>query len=144
MFSQFLWNLAFIFSDSPEKFSLVLLQILSYLFRPWKMFKKNAIIFKLFWYKVFVHWELKLLNFLMDSVLKALLTIWKFCFLTRGENRSARRKTSRSKGAKQWQTNPHISMRSHRQPKLNMRVLRLPNFQNGLYGNSGNKYSHEF
>ena len=40
-------------------------------------------------------------------------------------------------------------MRSHRQPKLNMRVLRLRNFQKGnhnkdLYGNSGNKYSHEF
>ena len=25
--------------------------------------KKNAICFKLFWYKVFVHWKLKLLNF---------------------------------------------------------------------------------
>ena len=32
--------------------------------------KKNAIFFKLFWYKVFAHWKLKLLNFLMDSVLK--------------------------------------------------------------------------
>ena len=32
--------------------------------------KKNAIFFKLFWYKVFVHWKLKLLNFLMNSVLK--------------------------------------------------------------------------
>ena len=31
--------------------------------------KKNAMLFKLFWYKVFVHWKLKLLNFLMDSVL---------------------------------------------------------------------------
>ena len=31
--------------------------------------KKNVILFKLFWYKVFVHWKLKLLNFLMDSVL---------------------------------------------------------------------------
>ena len=31
--------------------------------------KKNAIFFKLFWYKVFVHWKLKLLNFLVDSVL---------------------------------------------------------------------------
>ena len=31
--------------------------------------KKNAILFKLFWYKIFVHWKLKLLDFLMDSVL---------------------------------------------------------------------------
>ena len=32
--------------------------------------KKNAIFFKLFWYKGFVHWKLKkLLNFLVDSVL---------------------------------------------------------------------------
>ena len=33
------------------------------------MLKKNAIPFKLFLYKNFVHWKLKLLNFLMDSVL---------------------------------------------------------------------------
>ena len=32
--------------------------------------KKNAICFKLFWYKAFVHLKLILLNFLMDSVLK--------------------------------------------------------------------------
>ena len=31
--------------------------------------KKNAIFFKLFWYKVFVPWKLKILNFLVDSVL---------------------------------------------------------------------------
>ena len=31
--------------------------------------KKNVILFKLFWYKVFVHLKLKLLNLLMDSVL---------------------------------------------------------------------------
>ena len=30
--------------------------------------KKNATLFKLFWYKVFVHWKLKLLNFLMNFV----------------------------------------------------------------------------
>ena len=35
-----------------------------------KNVKKDEIFFKLFWYKVFVHWELKLLNFLVDSVLK--------------------------------------------------------------------------
>ena len=31
--------------------------------------KKKTIFFKLFWYKVFVHSKLKLLNFLVDSVL---------------------------------------------------------------------------
>ena len=31
--------------------------------------KKILILFKLLWYKVFVHWKLQLLNFLMDSVL---------------------------------------------------------------------------
>ena len=36
---------------------------------PLKNVKKNAILFKLFWYKAFVHWKLKLLNFLVDSVL---------------------------------------------------------------------------
>ena len=33
--------------------------------------KKSAICFKLFWYKVFVHWKLKLINSLTDSVLTA-------------------------------------------------------------------------
>ena len=32
------------------------------------------ILFKLFWYKFFVYWKLKLLNFLMDSVL--ILIFW--------------------------------------------------------------------
>ena len=43
--------------------------------------KKSAILFKLFWYKVFVPWKLKLLNFLMDSVLILLtvvITNWHF------------------------------------------------------------------
>ena len=35
-----------------------------------KIVKKNSIFCKLFWQKVFVHWELKLLNFLVNSVLK--------------------------------------------------------------------------
>ena len=34
--------------------------------KPLKNVKKNAIFFKLFWYKVFVHWKSKLLNFLVD------------------------------------------------------------------------------
>ena len=38
-------------------------------FKPFKNVNKNAIFFKLFWYKVFVHGKLKLLNFLVDSVL---------------------------------------------------------------------------
>ena len=34
-----------------------------------KNLKKNAIFFKLFWYSGFVHWKLKLLNFLVDSII---------------------------------------------------------------------------
>ena len=34
-----------------------------------KKVKKNAILFKLFWYKVFVHWKLQFLNSLLDSML---------------------------------------------------------------------------
>ena len=37
VFSQFLENLAFIFSDSHEKFSLVLLRMTNYIFSPSKM-----------------------------------------------------------------------------------------------------------
>ena len=36
-----------------------------------KNVKKNVIFFKLFWYKVFVHWKLKSLNVLVDSVLSS-------------------------------------------------------------------------
>ena len=69
VFSQFLWNLKFIFRGSHRKLSLMLLQITNYIYSPWaKSVKKNVI--KIFWYKVFVHWKLKLLNFLMDSVFK--------------------------------------------------------------------------
>ena len=39
--------------------------------KPLKNVKKNAIFFKLFWYKAFIHWRLKLFNFLLDSVLTA-------------------------------------------------------------------------
>ena len=43
--------------------------------------KKKAICFKLFWYKVLIHWKLKLLNFPMDSILThyLLLTCTIFC-----------------------------------------------------------------
>ena len=63
--SQFLWNLTFIFLDL---FFGVITDDLLHL-KPLKNVKKNAIFFKLFWYKVFVHWKLKLLNFLVDSIL---------------------------------------------------------------------------
>ena len=69
-FSQFLWNLTFIFSGSHKKFSLLLLHITNYI----KNVTKNATWFKLFRYKVFVQRKLKLLNFLMDSVLIILPT----------------------------------------------------------------------
>ena len=46
----------FIFSESHEEFSLVLLQMINYIFSPWeKKVKINVIFFQLFWYKVFVH-----------------------------------------------------------------------------------------
>ena len=64
-----LWNLTVIFSGSHKKFSLGFLQMTNYIFSPWKMLKKTVIYFKLFWYKEFVHWKLKLLNFLVGSVL---------------------------------------------------------------------------
>ena len=35
-----------------------------------KNVKKNGIFLKLFWYNIFFHWKLKLLNFLIDSILK--------------------------------------------------------------------------
>ena len=38
--------------------------------QPLKNVEMNAILFAVFWYKVFVHWKVKLLHSLMDSVLK--------------------------------------------------------------------------
>ena len=69
VFSQFLWNLKFIFSGSRKKLSLVLLQISYYIYSPLKNVKKNIVWLKIFWCKGFVHWKLKLLNFLLYSVL---------------------------------------------------------------------------
>ena len=71
VFSPFLWNLTFIFSDYQERFSLMLLQTTNYIL---KNVKKNAIFFKLFWQKDFVYWKLKLINFLVDSVLSLMLS----------------------------------------------------------------------
>ena len=55
------------FLGSHEKYSLVLLQIINYIYglKPLKNVKKNAVLFKLFWHKVF----LKLPKFMTDSVL---------------------------------------------------------------------------
>ena len=44
--------------------------------KPLKSVKKNAILFKPFWDKVFVHWKLQLLNFLMDFVLMFIILLW--------------------------------------------------------------------
>ena len=55
-----------------EIFFSVLTDIDDWLYlKPLKNVKKNAIFFKLFWYKVFLPWKLKLFNFLVDSVLTA-------------------------------------------------------------------------
>ena len=40
VFSQFLWNLKYIFSGSHKKLSLVLLQITNYVYSPWKVWKR--------------------------------------------------------------------------------------------------------
>ena len=40
VFSQFLWNLIYIFSGSHKKLSLVLLQITNYMYSPWKVWKR--------------------------------------------------------------------------------------------------------
>ena len=71
-----LWNLTFIFSGSEKKFSLVVLQIT---LQPLKNVKKNVICLKLFWYKVFVDWKLKLLNFLLDSI--SVLNVFEITFM---------------------------------------------------------------
>ena len=42
--------------------------------KPLRNVKKNAIFLKLFWHKDFVHWNLKLINFLVDSVLSLTLS----------------------------------------------------------------------
>ena len=67
-----LWNLTFTFSGSHKKFSLVLLQMTNITSLASENVKKNAICFKLFWFKVFVDWKLKLLNYQVDSVLNPL------------------------------------------------------------------------
>ena len=71
-----LWNLTFIFSGSEKKFSLVVLQIT---LQPLKNVKKNVICLKLFWYKAFVDWKLKLLNFLVDSI--SVLNVLEITFM---------------------------------------------------------------
>ena len=61
----------FIFLGSHKKLSLVLLQITNnYIYNPWKVQKRMQYGLKIiFWDKIFVHWKLKLLNFLMDFIL---------------------------------------------------------------------------
>ena len=44
-----------------------------------KNVKKNVICLKLFWYKVFVDWKLKLLNFLLDSI--SVLNVFEITFM---------------------------------------------------------------
>ena len=69
VFSQFLWNLTFIFSAPMRNFPWCYYRWLITSLGLKKNVKKNAIFFKLFWYKVFDLWELKLFSFLVESVL---------------------------------------------------------------------------
>ena len=41
VFSQFLWNLKFIFSGFHKELSLALLQMTNYVYSPWKVYKKS-------------------------------------------------------------------------------------------------------
>ena len=59
-----IWNT--IFLGSHKKLSLALLYITNYIYSPWKV-KKNVILLKLLWNKVFVLWKLKLLSFLKQE-----------------------------------------------------------------------------
>ena len=68
-FGPILWNLKFIFFGPHKKFFLALLEITNYIYSSLKKVKINIICFKLLWYKVFVHWKLKILNFLKGTIL---------------------------------------------------------------------------
>ena len=65
------WFICYVLPYLPT-FSLVLLQITYYIYSPRKVQKKNAICLKLFCYKGSVHWKLKSLNFLINSVVTLL------------------------------------------------------------------------
>ena len=83
VFFRFPWNLKFIFSGFHKEFFLVSLLIPTGVITPLAIekCKKNAIWPKIFWYKVFVHRKLKLLNLLMDSILIylfSLILFWLF------------------------------------------------------------------
>ena len=74
LFSLFLWTLIFIFSGPHQKCLWCYYRKLITSIALEKCKKNNAILFLLFWYKVFVHSILKLLNFLVDSVLNSYLS----------------------------------------------------------------------
>ena len=77
------WFIHYFVADISKfsKLSLALLQITNYKYSALKNVKKNGILFKLFWYKVFFHWKLKLLNFPMNCVLKCCIIVYCLCFL---------------------------------------------------------------
>ena len=51
-----------------------------------KNVKNNAILFKLSWYKAFVHWKFKLLIFLMDSISSIFTSFFCFYLETYGKH----------------------------------------------------------
>ena len=75
VFSQFLWNLTFIFADSHNKFSLLIFQITNYIF---KNPKENTSFFKFFWYKVFCPLKIKITRFPGRFRLNFLLQDFRF------------------------------------------------------------------
>ena len=67
--------MTFIFSGTHRKFSWCYRWLITSVALE-KLKKKNAIFFKFFWYEVFVHSKLKLLSFLVDSVLMSLYFLY--------------------------------------------------------------------
>ena len=97
----------------------------------------NAILFKFFWFKVFVHWKLKLLNFPMHyDALTFLRLLWKFSIMNQTFynlveiNRYERDLASRQSGIRECCFFEQRSSRSRKEKKNNSN-LPSPSLWNG-------------
>ena len=85
--TSYTWN----FQNFTSVFTILVKFDIYFLRLPWeivfgvitdkKKIKKNSVLFKLFRYKVFVHWKLKLLNFLIDSILTSVDNMYYLAWL---------------------------------------------------------------
>ena len=110
----------------------------------------NAILFKFFWFKVFVHWKLKLLNFAMHyDALTFLRLLWKFMIMNQTFynlveiNRYERDLASRQCGIREC----CFLNRDPREPQGKKNNLNLPSIPfpvewewNGMREETGNDY----